>query len=233
LGFFEQMMLTDHFVYLDDVPYTKQDWRNRNRIKTPDGPAWLTVPVEAAPTGTLIRDIRISYRQPWIHRHLRVLESAYRRAPLFRQVHEPFSDLLNRRFEFLHELDVAVVDWVRRWLNINTPISYASTLEVATPDKTTRLCEICRRLQASVLYDGKAASSFIEHRQFEAIGVDVVYQDYQHPVYPQLWGEFVPYLSILDLLMNVGDQASRYILLHSSSLTDVTPATMWPPSAPA
>lgn len=224
LGFFEQMARTDHFVYLNDVQYTKQDWRNRNRIKTEKGAVWLTVPVRKAPHATPINRIEICYRGAWPEEHLRTVELAYKRAPHFQPFFSRLEALLSRRFALLQELSHAVADLCRSFLDVSGPISWASDLNSKTMDKNGRLIELCKAHGADLLYDGKAARAFIDVELFRANGVDVVFQDYQHPVYPQLWGEFVSHLSAIDLIMNTGPEAPE-ILRQSSVPPQLCDAT--------
>lgn len=212
LGFFEQMLLTDHFVYLDDVQYTKQDWRNRNRIKTSDGIAWLTVPVKKAPSDTPIRRIRICYDQPWPKRHLNLIQCAYAKAPHFDECYPRLEATLEAHHEYLHDLNAAVVDLFRDLLGITTSISCSSELGIQTQDKSEKLWRICSALGGDELYDGQAARSFLDVDGFERHGIKVAFQEYVHPTYPQRWGPFIPSLSALDLLMNCGPDAGEIIL---------------------
>ena len=201
LGFFEQMCLTDHFVYLDDVQYTKKDWRNRNRIKTANGVSWLTVPTRKAPRDTPINRIEISYDQPWSARHLRTIK---------------LEAAIEIRHKYLHDLNAAVVDLFRDILGIATPISRSSELGIETHDKNEKVWRICNALDADELYDGQAARSFLDVDAFKRNGIKVTFQNYVHPTYVQCWGTFVPFLSTLDLLMNCGANAREIILAESS-----------------
>lgn len=207
LGFFEQMQRVERFIYLDDVQYTKQDWRNRNRIKTPDGPVWLTVPVRKAPTGTPINEILIDHRQGWVDKHLRLLHHAYAKSTYFEFVMQDLRESLTRGHDRLQDLCIEVTALMCRMMNIETPTQLASTLRISEDDKTRRLVAICQAVGADSLYDGKAAADFIEHFRFDEAGVELEFQDYRHPVYPQLWGEFLPYMSAIDVLFNCGPHA--------------------------
>ena len=217
LGFFEQMLLTDHFVYLDDVQYTKQDWRNRNRVKTANGVTWLTVPTRKAPHDTPINRIEISYDRPWSARHLRTIELAYGKAPHFDECYPRLEATLEAHHEYLHHLNAAVVDLFRVLLGITTPISRSSELGIETHDKNEKLWRMCNALGADELYDGQASRSFLDVDGFERHGIKVTFQEYVHPTYSQRWGPFVPFLSTLDLLMNCGSDAVEIILARPTS----------------
>lgn len=211
LGFFDQMRRADIFVYYDDVQYDKHGWRNRNRIKTPDGPAWLTVPVRNhGLEQPLILDAEIDSRTPWARKHVGSLRQYYAKAPHFKRYLPEIEELLNRRWERIVDLDLAVVAMMAGWLRLSPEVHRSSTLGIGG-EKTGRLVALCRHFGATRYLSGSAARDYLEVDQFEQQGIAVAWQDYQHPVYPQLHGAFVPYLSALDLLLNCGDD-SRSIL---------------------
>ena len=115
LGFFDQMRRSDVFVYYDDVQYDKHGWRNRNRIKTPSGPQWLTVPVRHSGLGSpRIVDVEIDSRTPWVRKHLASIRQAYAAAPFLRQYMPELEELLQRRWERLVDLDLAVAELMSR-----------------------------------------------------------------------------------------------------------------------
>jgi hypothetical protein len=202
LGYFEQMERADVFVHLDDVAFTRQDWRSRNRIRLNDKAYWLSVPVLAQPVGTKIRDMRIDYSQKWVRKHRGLIESAYGKAPHFQALADAIFPILDDREEFLVDLDVRLVIELRKLLQIKTPCAFSSQLSVASTNKMDRLIEICRAVGATRLYDGQAAKDFI----------DIEYQDYKHPVYDQGSEGFIPHLSAIDLIAHCGPQ-SRSLLL--------------------
>lgn len=212
LGFFEQMLLTDHFVYLDDVQYTKKDWRNRNRIKTANGVTWLTVPTRKAPRDTPINQIEINYDQPWPTRHLRTIELAYSKTPYFNECFPRLRAVLETRRVYLQDLTNAIVDLFRDLLRITTPTSRSSELGIQAGEKNEKVWRICRALGADELYDGQAARAFLDVDALERRGIRVTFQAYEHPEYPQRFGPFIPFLSTLDLLMNCGPEARAIIL---------------------
>lgn len=207
LGFFDQLNRADVFVYYDDVQYDKHGWRNRNRIKTQDGPLWLTVPVRHAGCGfPRILDVAIDCRTPWARKHLASIRQAYARAPFLARYLPELEELLERRWDLLVELDIASAGVMAQWFGLRRRIERSSLLGVAG-DRSERLVNICRHLGASKYISGDAAQSYLDVGLFERHGIRVEWQRYVHPTYPQLHGEFVPYLSALDLLFNCGAQA--------------------------
>jgi len=219
LGFFELMARANLFVYFDNVQYTHRDWRNRNRIKMQGNWKWLTVPVIKSARSTLIRDIRINYNHIWIKSHLRSLKVSYSRAPFFSGFYEEFAAVLLAEPTWLWELDVHITELMKKYLHIKTPCYFASDIPDLSNDKNMRITDICRHFGAQILYDSSAASNFIDHDLFESIGLKVIFQKYNHPVYPQINGKFIPFLSTIDLIFNTGSEASNILLSTPSTLS--------------
>ncbi|KAF0235159.1 MAG: hypothetical protein FD177_318 [Desulfovibrionaceae bacterium] len=212
LGYLEQIAKSDVFVLYDDVQYDKGGWRNRNRIKTFSGAHWLTVPVllkgEKFP---LVRDVRINEALPWAKNHLKTLTQYYSKAPYFRQYFPGLEEVLMKPWSSLSELDCAVILWLCSCFGIDTPLFWSSDLGIAG-DRIDRLIGIVRHFGGTIFYEGAAGQDYIPVDRFEGQRVRVVFQDYTHPIYPQLHGTFVSHLSAVDLLFNCGP-ASRRILL--------------------
>ena len=212
LGYFDQLYRSDVFVLYDDVQYDKHGWRNRNRIKTPAGPQWLTVPVLTHGQGLLTnREVRIDARQPWGRRHLQALRANYAKAPAFGEVFERLEPVLSRCWTRLLDVNVAGLEALTEILGIKREIRLSSELGIPGR-RTERLVAICRALGADRYLTGDAARDYVDEAQFAANGIRLEYHRYQHPVYPQFHGDFVPYLSVVDLLMNSG-RASLQLLL--------------------
>ena len=217
LGYLEQVTCADVFVYLDDVQYTKQGWRNRNRFKTPDGRIeFLTVPVTFSDRDkTLIKDVPVARQPGWQRKMVNRLAAWYRRAPAFDEVMPQVQDLLNREWTRLVDLDVAMTDFLLDYLRIETPTAFSSDVPGKSPDKNRKLIDICQHFGATLLYDGKASASFIDRDLFRNEGIDVVFQDYVPVPYQQVGnGPFVSHLSALDTVFNCG-RAAREVMLSS------------------
>lgn len=204
LGYFDQLYKSDVFVLYDDVQFDKHGWRNRNRIKTPTGVQWLTVPVltrgENKPTN---RDVRIDGRQPWGPRHLRTLQANYAKAPAFGSVFALLEPVLSKPWTMLMDLNWAVLGAICDFLGLRRDVRFSSDLGVAG-QRTERLVRICDALGADRYLTGDAAREYLDESLFAERGIRLEYHHYRHPVHAQLHGEFVPYLSIVDLLMNHG-----------------------------
>jgi hypothetical protein len=210
LGYFAKWAAADRFILLDTVQYEKNGWQNRNRIKTPAGPRWLTVPVHAR-LGTPIRDVTIDTTQPWRERHLRAIEQAYAKAPHLPRYHDALGSIYRADWDRLAPLAVASALWLADALGVATPVALASELGAAAwspqDDATARLVALCRAVGADRYLAGQDGARYIDARQFAAAGIAVEAQRYEHPVYAQLHGEFVPFLSTVDLLLTQGDEA--------------------------
>lgn len=216
LGYFEQIARCDVFVLYDDVQYDKGGWRNRNRVKIPGGPHWLTVPVlTKGGNFPLLRDVRINNSQPWARNHLKTLAQYYSKAPHFGRYFPGLQALLERGWDLLALLDRAVIEWLCGCFGIATPLVWSSELGVEG-DRLERLAAIVRHFGGDVFYEGAAGKDYIPEGFFAERGVSVEFQDYRHPVYPQLHGGFVSHLSAVDLLFNVGP-ASLGVLLGDAS----------------
>jgi hypothetical protein len=206
LGYLAKWAAADVFVFLDTVQYEKNGWQNRNRIKTAQGPRWLTVPVHAR-LGTPIDAVTLDTRQPWRARHLRTIEDAYAGARHLGRHRAGLAALYAIEWERLAPLAVASAEWLARAVGIDTPTRLASTLQVAAGEASARLIDICRRLGADTYLAGRDGAGYMDAAAFEAAGIRVEYQDYKYPSYAQLHGEFAPFLSGLDLLLTHGDEA--------------------------
>jgi hypothetical protein len=208
LGFFDQLHRADTFVYYDDVQYDKHGWRNRNRIKTQSGSLWLTVPVRHGGGGGFPRilDVEIDTRTPWARKHITSIRQAYARAPFLGKYLPPLEELLQRKWERLVDLDMACAALMAEWFGLRRRVERSSALNISG-DRSERLVNICRSLGASKYVSGEAAQSYLDVPLFERHGVCVEWQQYVHPVYPQLHTGFISHLSALDLLLNCGERA--------------------------
>ena len=215
LGFFDQMRRSDVFVYYDDVQYDTHGWRNRNRIKTQQGPLWLTVPVRhSGLSKPRILDVAIDTRTNWARKHVTSIRQAYAGAPFSKQYVPVLEEALMRPWERLVDLDLAVAGLMASWLGVQPRIERASALAVEG-GQTERLVNICRQLGATHYLTGNAARDYLDLTLFEANGIAVEWQEFSHPVYPQLHGEFVPYLSAIDLVLNCGAESRAVLEGHS------------------
>jgi len=208
LGFFEQMYRTDVFVLYDDVQYDKDGWRNRNRIKGAGGALWLTVPVHVKLSDhPLISEVRIDNKTNWRKKHLLSLKMNYAKAPFFPDFIGIFEEAFSREWDYLVDIDVYFILKLSDCLGMgNKKIVRSSELNVEG-DRIERLINICKIFDADIFYEGASGKNYLDSDYFSKKGVAIEYQDYVHPVYRQLYGDFIPYLSLVDLLFNHGDES--------------------------
>ena len=229
LGYFAKWAAADLFVFLDTVQYEKNGWQNRNRIKTAAGARWLTVPVHAR-LGTPIDAVGVDEAQPWRARHRRAIEDAYARAPHLPRHLDALRALFATEWPQLAPLAVATGEWLARTLGIATPARLASTLGVSATDPTERLIAICRTVGADTYLAGRDGALYMDREAFARAGITVQFQHYKHPAYAQLHGEFVPFLSALDLLLTHGDDALAILRSGDSWSPHPSPDDDTPPT---
>ncbi len=213
LGFFEQMYKSDVFVIYDDVQYDKEGWRNRNRIKTASGIQWLTVPVivrlEHQP---FVREVGIDNKQHWRKKHLYSIKQNYSKAPYFDKYIDIFEDAFSRDWEYIVDIDMHFILKLADCLGMGSKkIIRSSTLNIAG-DRIERLVNICKMFKADTFYEGASGKNYIDESSFTKYGIKVEFQDYKHPVYNQLYKDFVPYLSVIDLLFNHGNDSLSILI---------------------
>ena len=210
LGHFAKLAAADCWIFLDTVQYEKNGWQNRNRIKTPRGAQWLTVPVKAR-LGTVIRDVVIDSAQPWARKHAEALRASYARAPYFERYFPDLDLLLRRPWRLLADLNVEVTRFLSEALGASPRMIRASELPPGSPDPTGRLLDLCRAVGADTYLAGQDGARYMALDQFRAGQVAVWAQEYQHPIYAQLHGDFLPFLSVVDLLLNHGESSHQIL----------------------
>jgi hypothetical protein len=210
-GYFDIIHDVDELIFHDDLQYTKQDWRNRNRIKTRHGPEWLTIPVGSSEK-RLLCDVELPNPR-WAREHWRRLEACYRTAPFF-ETYRPFFEpiYLDPRCRLLSELNQRLIRSIAgELLGITT--SFADTRSLrARGRKQDRVLDILRQAGAAVYVSGPAAQAYLDPERFASEGVEVVWKDYQkYPEYEQLYPPFAHEVTILDLLFHTGPAAPWHI----------------------
>ncbi len=210
LGYFFKITQCDVFVFLDNVQYEKRGFTNRNRIKTPQGPLWLTVDVLTRGSYyQTVREVRIAEGEFWRDRHWASLTHNYVKAPCFAEYAPHFSVVYGAHWEYLADLNVTLIEDVCRILGIQgVEFRRASELQVSG-SKSELLAAICREVGGDTYISPSAGGSrsYMEPEPFERAGVKVRYFDFVHPVYRQVRGEFCPNMSVVDLLFNEGSRS--------------------------
>jgi len=206
LGYMDKIDRADIFILLDDVQYEKNGWQNRNRILTPQGPLWLTVPVHAHLSDRLI-DVKIPSGVLWQKDHSKSLEQNYHNAPHFLHLWHLLKGIYEKEWSSLVELNLASLEAILRALGIDGKKRIRSSTVGITSQATQRLVDLCKHFKADTYLSGDGASVYLDVSLFEKEGIRVAFQHFSHPMYPQLLeGEenFVEGLSCVDLIFNQG-----------------------------
>jgi len=211
LGHLDQYCWADKFVLYDDVQFDKHGWRNRNRILTGNGIQWLTVPVlTKGKEMPLVRDVLIDNSTPWRKKMLESIRQAYSKTPYFDWLYPRLVAWLEQDCTLLLDLDVEGLKVLTEMLGQPWKAVLSSQLGVEGR-KTERLVGICQALAATDYLTGDAAREYLDESQFEAAGVRVHWHSYQHPEYRQRGKEFVPYLSVIDLMFWNGPDSAAIL----------------------
>ncbi len=209
-GYFDFIREVDLFVLEDDLQYTKSDWRNRNKIKSPRGSEWITVPVRYKRTTQLIQDTPIDYGQPWAKKMLNRIRESYRNAPYFELCFSELSELLYQPFVSISELNINLIHWVCGHLEINTPLQFSKHYR-PQGTKTERVLDILQKAGASVYLSGPSGRNYIVPELFQQAGIQLEYKQYNYPEYEQLHPPYDPAVSVLDLLFMMGADSKMYL----------------------
>jgi hypothetical protein len=206
LGYFDKIDKADIFVLLDTVQFKKNEWQNRNKIKTAQGWQWLTVPVTYK-YPQLINEVMINNRVNWQHKHRQALLSNYKKAPYYDDIEDKLRDILSSSWEYISELNIEALKRLVAVLGIDTEIYVASELGAFPEDPDERLVAITKHFDAGMYLAGIGGKGYMNLDTYKKSGVEVIFQDFKHPVYGQLFGEFEPFMSIVDLIFNHGDKS--------------------------
>jgi hypothetical protein len=207
-GYFDVIAAVDEFIIYDDMQFTKNDWRNRNLIKTPSGLQWLSIPVGQG-INRRIRDVLLPANN-WQEKHWKTLVSNYARAPFFDEIANWLQPIyLDMSLQTLSDFNCKLIKTICCYLKIPTIIKSSSDYNLGE-GKSERLVHICRQAGADIYLSGPSAASYLDELLFKAAGIGVEWFDYSnYPTYQQLWGEFAHNVSIIDLLFNCGKDSLR------------------------
>ena len=210
-GYFDLIAYVDEFIIYDDMQYTRRDWRNRNKIKTPQGLVWLTVPVKVK--GHFLQKIRETEIDgtDWARKHFKSLTQHYAKAPYFTEIASLLEPLYQNPSPLLSTLNRTFIDAICAYLGIKTRITNSWEYQLIS-GKTERLVDLCLQAGGDIYISGGAAKDYIKPELFAQKNIQLNWFTYDnYPEYKQLWGSFVHQVSILDLLFNMGPNSSKYM----------------------
>lgn len=211
-GYFDAFRLVDKVILYDDMQYTRRDWRNRNQIKTPQGLQWLSIPVGVkGKYFQSIKETKIAEKN-WNKQHWKTLQLNYAKAPFFKEYKDILENLyLDCNEEYLSLINYRFLLRINDILGITTPMQFSSDFTLIA-GKTERLVDLCKQLKATDYYTGPAAKNYINGDIFAKANIKVHYLDYLgYQEYPQLYLPFAHNVTILDLILNTGRDANKYM----------------------
>lgn len=210
LGFFQRMDIVDKFIILDNIQFTRKAFIHRNKIKTASGELLLTVPVKVK-LDTLIKDVVIDNSQDWQRRHWLSIKQNYKKSPYWNYIGSELEDIYNKKWIKLYDLNLEIIKFIKNKLNINTELIILSELNQDFGNKTELLVNLSKYFNASTFLPGVGSKSYINRNEFEKNNIKLIFHEFKHPIYTQLYGPFISHLSILDLLFNAGPNSLKIL----------------------
>ena len=211
LGYFEKIARSDIFIFLDAVQFEKNSFINRNKIKTPQGSCWITIPVNSkGHLNTTICDIGVDDSQEWRLKHLKAIQSNYQKAQHFNEAYPLIESIIRQQDQILSEL---LFEHLKVWLKIfkiKTKVIRLSDLQITTK-KSDLVLNLCEYFGAKNYLSGALGKNYIQEKDFDDLNIAVEYQEFNHPIYRQLWGDFIPNMGAVDYLMNCGPGEIKFL----------------------
>ena len=214
-GFFYKARLSDIMVILDDVQFPQRTtWLTRNRFKNDQGTLWIIIPVWRKGLGLQkINEVKICPEGNWRKKHLTSFKTAYANTPYFREHLDFVSEIFSEKFEKLVDLNMSIIQHLKKYLMIETPLVLLSTLGIKAKGNEL-IIEICRKVGSSEYLAQRSANKYLNEDMFSGAGIQLNFFNPPSPVYPQLWGDFIHNLSAFDLLFNCGPKSSEVLSLR-------------------
>lgn len=217
-GYFDIIANADVFIFLDDVQYTKNDWRNRNMIKSRQGREWLTIPIKmTGKFGQRICETEIS-SDHWVKKHLSTIQQNYSKSPFFADFFPELEKtyLLLSNEKHISTINQKLIGFLSQWMGIQTTLKqstdYFSLDDLSRFTSNDRVLEICKKEQATAYISGPSAKSYIDPSAFQTAGIELLWTDYStYPEYRQNYGAFEHAVSVIDLIFNTGQEALQHM----------------------
>lgn len=209
IGYFDKLDQVDKFVILDTATHSKSGYINRTKIKTPQGSHVLTVPLKNKEIP--INELKIQNNAKWYVSHWKAIEANYKKCPYWSTYKDGFEKIYQSSWENIAPLNIALIRHITSLLAIKTQIILESDLQMDFGSKNARNVNIVSHLGGDVYLSGIGARVYNDESAFNDHDIKLIYQDFQHPVYPQRWGNFEPNLSIIDMLFNCGPETMEII----------------------
>lgn len=215
LGLFHKIALADKFVFFNEVQYLPKDWMNRNKIKTHTGEIWLTVPVlRKGYRDRISSEMEINNDTDWKRKHLKSILINYKKAPYFERYSNFFEETYSKNWRYLDDLNEHMLKWFLEQLGIKLVFLKASEYKFEGT-KSDLVLNMCKHLRADLYIFGELGKDYAKVDDFKDQGTHIIFQEYKHPVYPQMFGDFIPNLSVIDLLFNCGPNSLDIIMSNN------------------
>lgn len=213
LGFFDRLIKADIYVVFDNVQYVRSSrgWTSRDKIKTQKGEQWISIKTKKAARDTKIQDIYLSEDDSWKQDHLNLFKENYRKCKYYNEIIPYIRKLYEYECERMMDFNMESIKMLMLLFDINIDIIYASRLNVSGKSNAL-IIDIMKKLNCHKYLSGVGAHDYYVPELYNEAGITVMWQDFSQPVYPQQFGEFIPYLSSIDMLFNCGIDQSRKIL---------------------
>lgn len=209
-GYFDFIDDVDLFIFYDDVQFTKNDWRNRNKIKTPFGKKWLTVPVNQKSLKQLIKDTNIDITHDWVSMHINQFTESYKTTPFFSDALGFLELLKQNKPSTISELNRYLIDEITQYFGIKT-LTEVSWKYSPRSTKTERIIDILQKADATAYLSGPNADCYLDKDLFRERNIRLEYKSYSYEPYSQPWGDFIGDVTILDLIANCGPNARKFL----------------------
>lgn len=207
--FFDKVTNCDIFVFLDDIQYKKNEYQNRNRLRTKEDPIHITIPVKSSITDK-INEVRIDNSKNWKEKHKKTIEINYKKYPYFNSYWDDLEKIYEKNYDLLIDINLETINFLLKKLKINTKTIFSSELGIRKKG-SDRLLEICKSLNAKTYFSGRYGTNFIKEKDFTDNKIQIKFQEYNLCKYQQKYKPFIPDLSTLDVLFNNGEQSKKII----------------------
>ena len=216
-GLIGKIMISDAFVYVTKVQFEKKSWQKRNRIRTKEGWTYIQVPtITKGKFDQNICDVEIDNNSDWAEKTLRSIQLLYGKAPFYAQYKDFIEDLYSRKWDMLSDMDMHIMNWILDELKCDTKIYYDKDYNFEG-NKTAMLVDMCKKLDCDTYLSNLGSSAYVQINEFTDAGLNHKYCDYICKEYKQQYFNFEPGLSILDMFMNIGTDATREMVTDLSS----------------
>lgn len=216
LGYFHKIILSDVFIILDNVQFEKNSFINRNKLKSSNGETWITVPLKMnGHMDKMISDMEVDNSKHWNKKHWNTIYLNYKKADYFKVYQDQLEQIYLKERTSLIEITDEITKFILEVLEIDTKIIYQSELKIESK-KQELIMEICKKMQGDLFIFGEQGKNYVNKEYFQKNKIDVYFQEYFHPRYNQLWGDFIPNLGIFDVIFNEGGKKAKEIIISQN-----------------